>query len=353
MPRCSSRPGRWCAWWRSARLAGSMRRTGLAVILAVGLILEPLAAEAQTAVRVYRLGMLSPGVRPLASSPVTVTNHLPQIMRELGYVEGQNLVVEQRFAEGKLDRLPGLARELVQLRADVLVAPSPPAVRAARDTTKTIPIVMLLAYSDPVELGFVASFARPGGNVTGVVLAAEPTMAAKRLELIKEAVPRSARIAVLTTGEASSRTQVRWVEKAAASLGVMLVVVEVRDADYDRAFATMVAERADALFVVASVILSTDHKRIIHLAAKHRLPTIYDFREHVESGALMAYGGSVSGFARRAAVYVDRIFKGANPADLPVERATTFELAINLKTAKALGLTIPQPLLLRADQVIQ
>jgi putative ABC transport system substrate-binding protein len=157
----------------------------------------------------------------------------------------------------------------------------------------------------------------------------------------------------LLTGEDQSRTQVRWAEKAASSLGVKLLVVEVRDADYDRAFAAMTTERADAVFVVASVILTTDRERIIQLAAKHRLPAIYDWREHVEAGGLMAYGGSISGFTRRAALYVDRIFKGANPADLPVERATTFELTINLKTAKALGLTIPPSVLARADEVIQ
>jgi putative ABC transport system substrate-binding protein len=296
--------------------------------------------------------VLTPGVRPGRSFPTTAYL-LPLTLRELGYVEGQNLVIEQRFAEGKLDRLPGLARELVQLPVDLLVAASPVAVRAAKDTTKTIPIIMLLSFSDPVELGLVPSFARPGGNLTGVVMAAEPTMIGKRLELIKEIVPRATRIAVLTTAEAGSRIQEQWAEKAASSLGVKLVVVELRAADYDRAFATMVAERADALFVVASVILSTDRERIIQLAAKHRLPAVYDWREHVEAGGLMAYGGSISAFTRRAAVYVDRIFKGANPADLPVDRATTFELAINLKTAKALGLTIPPSILVRADQIVE
>ena len=327
------------------------RRAFLATLTG-GLLAAPLAVVAQQAGKVYRLGMLMPGVRGDPSSPLTA-NILPVILRELGYIEGQNLVIERRFAEGKLDRLPGLARELAQLRLDVLVAASPLPVRAAKDATKTIPIVMLLSYSDPVELGFVASLARPGGNITGVVLAAEPTMVAKRLELIKEAVPRVARIAVLATNEAPSRTQVQWAEKAAPALAVTLVAVEVHDADYDRAFATIVAERADALSVVASVILSTGRQRIIQLAAKHRLPAIYDWREHVEEGGLMAYGSSVSAFTRRAAVYVDRIFKGANPAELPVERATKFELVINLKTAKALGLTIPPSLLQRADQVIE
>jgi ABC-type uncharacterized transport system substrate-binding protein len=325
------------------------RRRFLAAL--AGVLATPIAAEAQRPGKVYRVGVLTPGARPVPSFPTTAYL-LPSILRELGYVEGQNLVIEQRFAEGKLDRLRGLARELVQLRVDLLVAASPVAVRAARDTTKTIPIVMLLSYSDPVELGLVASFARPGGNITGVVLAAEPTLVTKRLELIKEIVPRAERIAVLGTGEATSRIQVRWAEKAASFLGVKLVIVELRDSEYERAFATMVAERADAFFVVASVILSTDRERLIQLAAKHRLPAIYDWREHVEAGGLMAYGGNISEFTRRAAVYIDRIFKGANPADLPVERATTFELAINLRTAKTLGLTIPPSLLARADQVI-
>jgi putative ABC transport system substrate-binding protein len=326
------------------------RRTALLSL--VSALAVPLGGEAQAS-KVYRLGVLTPGGRPDAGPP-TIASMLSLILRELGYIEGQNLVVQQRFADGKLDRLPGLARELLRHQVDLIVAASPVAVRAAKDATNMIPIVMFLAYSDPVELGFVASFARPGGNVTGVALAAEPTMAAKRLELLREIVPHAARIAMLTTGEAGSRTQVQWAQKAASSLGVKLLIVEVRSgADFDHAFATIVAERADALFIVASVILSTDRARIIQLAAKHRLPAIYDWREHVEAGGLMAYGGSISAFTRRGAVYIDRIFKGANPADLPVERATIFELAINLKTAKALGLTIPQSLLLRADQVIE
>jgi putative ABC transport system substrate-binding protein len=282
-----------------------------------------------------------------------VSTLLPPILGELGYVEGQNLVVERRFAEGKLDRLPGMARELVQLRVDTLVASSPPAIEAAKDATKTIPIVMLLAISNPVELGFVASFARPGGNVTGVALTAEPKVAGKRLELLKELVPSAKRIAVLTTAEAQSGTQVQWAETAASSLGVKLVIVGVRDAGYARAFATMMAERADALLVVANPLLTSERERIIRLAAKHRLPAIYEWREHVEEGGLMAYGGSISELTRRAAMYIDQIFKGANPTDLPVERATTYDLAINRKTAKALGLTVPSSILLRATHVIE
>jgi putative ABC transport system substrate-binding protein len=327
------------------------RRRFLLTSLAGGLA-APLAAEAQQAEKVYRLGVLTPGGHSTASAP-TMATALPSSLREVGYVEGQNLAIERRFADGKLDRLPRLARELVQLRIDTLFATSPVAVEAAKHATSTIPIVMMLSYSDPVERGFVASFARPGGNITGVALAAEPTMAGKRLELIKEAIPHAARIAVLATSEAGSRTQLEWTQKAAHTLGVKLIVVEIRDADYNRAFGTMAAERVDALVVLASVTLSTDRARIIELASKHRLPAIYDWYEHVAEGGLMAYGGSISGMTRRAAVYIDRIFRGAKPADMPVERATMFELVINLKTAKALGLTIPPSLLLRADQVIE
>lgn len=316
------------------------------------LLATALASEAAQAEKVYRLGVLMPGARA-ALSVATTASVLPSILRELGYVEGRNLVIEQRFAEGKLERLPALARELVQLGADIIVAPSPVAVEAAKQATATIPIVMLLGYSDPVALGFVAGFARPGGNITGVVLAAEPTMAGKRLELLKEAVPSAKRIAVLATREASSRTQVQWVEKAAPTLGVTPVVVEVRDGDYDRAFTTMVAERTEALLIVTSTIFHIDQARIMRLAAKHRLPTISDWREHVEAGGLMAYGGSAAGFTRRAAAYIDRIFKGAKPADLPVERASILELAISLKTAKTLGLTIPSSLLARADYILE
>src|SRR5690242_20501212 len=196
-----------------------MDRRAFLQTIAGGLLVAPLAAEAQPAEKVYRVGVLTPGARP-TSSASTMASILPLALRDLGYVEGKNLVVEQRFAEGKLDQLPGLAQELVRRRIDILIAVSPDAVRAAKDATKTVPIVMVLAYSDPVDLGFVASLSRPGGNITGVVMAAEPTMAGKRLELIKEAVPRAARIAVLATSETGSRTQVQWATKAASPLGV-------------------------------------------------------------------------------------------------------------------------------------
>jgi putative ABC transport system substrate-binding protein len=298
---------------------------------------------------VYRLGMLSPGA-PTPSGMYDARRDLVEVLREVGYVEGQNLAVEQRYANGR-ERLPALAAELVQRRVDVVVAFSPVAFRAAQEATKTIPIVILFAGSDPVELGLVLSLARPGGNVTGVVLGS--MLAGKRLELLKEAVPRATRIAMLAAGESSGRDQVKEAEQAAALLGVRLVVVEAKGRDYQRAFATMRGERADALFVGASPILNADRGQIIELAARYRLPAIYQWTEHVEDGGLMAYGANLRRAIRRVATYVDRIFKGANPAELPVEQAPDLTLALNLKTAKALGLTIPQSLLLRADQVIE
>ena len=275
---------------------------------------------------------------------------VPMALGELGYVEGQNLLVERRFAGGKTDRLPRLARELVQLRVDVIVAVSNEAIQATKDATNTIPIVMI--GGSVVARGFVASLAQPGGNITGVVMT-ETTLAAKRLELLKEAAPRAVRIAILAASEEDHETQLREAKEAAASLGVTLIVVEVRGGDYGSAFAKMVSERAQALFVFSSPLLNRDRRRIIELAARHRLPAIYQWREHAEEGGLMAYGSNLSELSRRMAAYVDRILKGARPADLAVEQPTVYELVVNLKTAKTLGLTIPPSVLARADQVIQ
>jgi len=319
-------------------------------LLALALLAAPFVAEAQSAGKVYRLGMLSPAAPP-PSVMYDGRRDLVAVLRELGYVEGRNLEVERRYAEGRVERLPALAAELVQRRVDVVVAFSAVAFRAAQEATKTIPIVILFAGSDPVELGLVPSLARPGGNVTGVVLGS--LLAGKRLELLKEAVPRAARIAMLTAGESSGRAQVQEAQQAAALLGVRLVVVEAQGRDYERAFTTMRGERADALFVAASPVLHGDRGRIIELAARYRLPAIYQWAEHVEEGGLMAYGASQRWAIRLVATHVDRMFKGANPAELPVEQATVLTLALNLKTAKALGLTIPQSVLARADEVIQ
>ena len=325
-----------------------MDRRAFISTVAGALLAAPLAAGAQPAGRVLRLGILTPTV----PTPLGMTARIPTALRELGYVEGQNLIVQRRYAEDEIGRLPGMARDLVQLRVDVIVAVGSSAIRAVEDATTTIPIVFY-GNLDPVAAGFVVSLARPGGNITGVVIAPGGTLAAKKLELLKEAVPRAARIAFLAPDDPAFLPQVQEAQKAASTLGVTLIVVEVRGGDYDRAFATMVAERPGALFVGATGPFFANRKRIIELAAKHRLPAIYEWPEQVEDGGLMAYGTSLSGGAQRLAAYIDRIFKGAKPADLPVEQPTKFDLVINLKTAKALGLTIPQSLLGRADEVIE
>jgi ABC-type uncharacterized transport system substrate-binding protein len=330
------------------RIAGAIFATEALVL---GLFTASLAAEAQQAGKVYRLGILSPGASSDPSVP-TIPNLLPAVLREHGYVERRNLVVERRFADDKPDRLPGLARELVRVQPDIIVALSGRAVQAARDATTMIPIVMVIA-ADPVAWGLVASLSRPGGNVTGITTNYETALTGKRLELLKQAVPRAARIAVLGSGSLSSSAQLQEAEKAAEALGVKLVPVQIRDTDYDRAFATIGAERADAVLILTGPTVVRDRTRIIDRTLKHRLPAISGLRELVEAGALMSHGGSNLEASRRVAVYVDKILKGAKPADLPVEQPTKFELVINLKTAKALGLKIPESLLQRADQVIE
>ena len=327
------------------------RRTVIAM-LAGGMLARPFAAEAQqTAGKVYRLGILSPGGVPAPSVP-TISNFLPAVLREHGYVEGRNLVVERRFADDKRDRLPGLAHELVQVRPDIIVAISGQAAQAARDATTVIPIVMIMA-ADPVAWGLVTSLSRPTGNVTGITSDYETGLAGKRLELLKEATQRATRIAVLGSGSLSASAQLREAQKAAEVLGIKLVPVELRDADYDRAFDTIIAERAEAILILTGPTIVRDRAQIIEQTLRHRLPDVSALRELVEVGALMSYGRSILDEARRLAVYVDKILKGAKPADLPIEQPTTFELVVNLKTAKALGLTIPQSLLLRADEVIR
>ena len=325
-----------------------MRLIGLAVILTVCLTLSlaPIVGEAQQATKVHRLGILSP-------ASFGEIDYLVAGLRELGYVEGQNLAVERSYAEGHLDRLPTLAAELVRPKSvDVIVAVSPVAIGAARDATKTIPIVMGFG-SEPVERGFVASLAHPGGNITGVTLVADTTLAGKRLQYIKEAVPQAKRVAVLFTTQERSGLQVREARNAAARLDVGLVLIEARGQDYKEAFTRIRAERAAALFVLSSPVLFADRKPIIELAARHRLPAIYEWREHVEQGGLMAYGSSLRGLNQLVAAFVDKILKGAKPADLPVEQPTKFELVVNLTTAKALGIEVPPTLLARADEVIE
>jgi putative ABC transport system substrate-binding protein len=299
-----------------------------------------------------RVGILRPTAAP--SSPTDqMAAGIPTALRELGYVEGRNLVVERRWAGGDPERLPVLARELLQAKVDVIVTVGAQATRAVSQATSTVPIVMY-GNLDPVALGLVSSLARPGGNVTGVLIAPGGTLAAKRLELLKLAVPRATRFAFLAPASYPAfRAQVQETLTAAAALGIELRVTEVRDGDYAGAFAAIAAQRPGGLLVGAHTYFVRDRAQIIDLAARHRLPAMYEWREQVEDGGLMAYSTSLNGLYRRVASYVDRILKGARPGDMPLEQPTKFELVINQKTAKALGLTIPQSLLLRADEVIQ
>lgn len=282
------------------------------------------------------------------------TTLLPHALRELGYVEGQNIVIEQRFAANKPDRLPALAKELVDLRVDVIVAITAGSIIAAKKATSTTPIVFFGNF-DPVAAGYVASLAKPGGNMTGILIAPGGTLAAKKLEILTQAVPGTRRIAMLVPEDPLvSAEQVPEARKAAAALGIELPIVSVRGGDYAQAFATITATRPDSLFVTATSYFVTDREAIIELAARHRLPAIYEWPEQVEDGGLMAYGPtSLAAMNQRIAIYIDRILKGTKAGDLPVEQPSKLELVINLKTAKAMGLALPQSLLLRADRLIE
>jgi putative tryptophan/tyrosine transport system substrate-binding protein len=314
------------------------------IVGGVATLVAPNAAGAQQADKVARIGVLA--VSAAAFSPRIEA--FRRGLREHGYVEGKNIVFEYRYAEGKLDRLPDLAVELVALKVDVIVTASPPSVRAAKRATSTIPIVFA-AVGDPVATGLVKSLARPGGNVTGLSILG-PELDGKRLELLKEAVTKTSRVAVLF-GPESPRKEL---EIAAQALGIQLVLLPVRElGDFEPAFETARKESVHALLTSPSPLLNTVRERIVELAAKNRLPAMYGSSEFVEAGGLMSYAPSYVDLFRRAAIYVDKILRGAKPADLPVEQATKFELVINLKTAKALGLTIPPSLLTRADQVIE
>jgi putative ABC transport system substrate-binding protein len=330
-----------------------MRLIGLAVVLTLSLTLAPLAAEAQQAGKIDRIGYLTPSS---AGDTPHLREAFRQGLRDLGYVEGRNVVIEYRSAEGKVERLPALAAELVALKVDVILAPSTPAALAAKQATKTIPIVFT-SVADPVASGLVTSLARPGGNVTGLATLA-PELVGKCLELLKQAVPGVSRVAVLWTpgalGERTEKDMLKATDVAAQALGVRLQFVEARGPeDFDRAFSEMTGARTGALTVFPSAMLFFERRRLVDLAAKSRLPTVFTWRESVDAGGLMGYGPNQADFNRRAATYVDKILKGAKPADLPVEQPTKFELVINLKTANALGLTIPQSILGRADEVIQ
>jgi putative ABC transport system substrate-binding protein len=313
--------------------------------LTLGTLAAPLAAGAQQADMVRRIGFLH-----IADGSFSLP-YLKPALADLGYVEGKSLVLETRFAHGNVNRLPALAAELVAMKVEVIVAAGDPAVRAAKAATTTIPIVMAFA-SLPVEHGFVKSLARPGGNITGVTVISDPGVDAKRIQFLREVAPTAKTVAMLQVAGAGEG-EAAAVERAMRTLGVRLVVVKVRPGEYEVAFATMKRERAGALFVGRGPVLFIARRELIELAARHRIPAIWEARVMVEEGGLLSYGPSFPDLYRRAASVVDRIIKGANPADLPVEQPTTFELVINLKTAKALGLTIPPSLMLRADQVIE
>jgi len=328
---------------------------GLIATLALAVLVASLAANAQPPGKVFRVGVLLPlSLTPTLPSPQPqLFQAFQQRLQELGYVEGQNLALEVRAAEGKLDRLPGLAAELVRLHVDVIVAAGPESLlRAARGATDTIPIVMSARDYDPIALGYVAGLARPGGNITGVVQQ-RLELTAKQLELLKEALPTVTRVAVLW--DDASADQRRAAEAAARSLGVQLQPLELRHPPYEfeGAFAAAAQGQAEALLILASPVFARQFEHIADLAAKSRLPTMVGFWWGPRAGALMAYDVNNVDMWRRVADYVDKILKGAKPADLPVEQPTKFELIINLKTAKALGITMPPSLLVLADEVIQ
>jgi putative ABC transport system substrate-binding protein len=306
--------------------------------------------EAQQPTKVSRIGFLIAG----SSSDIPErTEAFRQGLRERGYVEGKNIVFEYRYAEGKLDRLPALAAELVRLKVDVILSGGPQSTRAAKEATVTIPIVMGFD-NDPVGSGSVASLARPGGNITGLSTLA-PEISGKQLELLKEIVPRLSRVAILGNSTDPGNAQVVGeTERAAVALGVQHLYLDVRaPEDIETAFRAASKGRADAVLTLPSFLLTSQRKQLVDLAVKSRFPAIYDRREFVEDGGLMTYAVSSTDLFRRAATYVDKILKGAKPADLPVEQPTKFELVINLKAAKQIGVTIPPNVLARADKVIR
>ena len=319
-------------------------------LFASGLVVAQSFADAQPAAKVYRIGFLgccSPTEEP------ALWRGFSEGLRELGYVEGQNIRIEGRYYGTRIERLPALAAELVQLKVDIIVAGAAPAPEAAQHATSTIPIVMAY-HPDPIGSGLVASLARPGGNVTGMSLLS-PELVGKQLQLLKEAVPGIARVAVLSNPTVPSNALLlREAEIAARSMNVHLQVLQVPvPDDFATAFLAMTKDRAGGLIVLGGAMFFAERARIADLAAQSRLPSIYSVKQFAEAGGLMTYGTSNRESFRRAATFVDKIIKGAKPGDLPIEQATKFELIVNLKTAKALGLTIPLALLQRADEVIE
>ena len=326
-----------------------VRQIGIIATLTVGILLTQLLSAAQKPAKVSRIGYLSAG----PSGPSPNIEVFREGLRALGYAEGQTIAIEYRYAAGRDDRLPGLAAELVRLKVDLIVTDSSPAARAAKNKTKIIPIVMA-ASGDPVGTGLVASLARPGGNITGLTHLS-PELSGKRLELLKEAFPKASRVAVLWNAANPDKvSDFRETEAAARALGVQLQSLEVRvPNDFDKAFAAATSKRAHALLTLTDPLTGSHGRRILDFALKNRLPAMYGERGFVDAGGLMSYGHIPADLHRRSAMYVDKILKGTKPADLPIEQPIRFELVINLKTAKQIGLTIPPNLLARADKVIK
>ena len=334
----------------SIDLKSALRNLESAIVTGAMLFALCFSVEAQQPTKIPRIGFLI-GTSPTANA--ARVEAFRQGLRELGYVEGKTIVIEWRYAEGKLDRFPALAAELVRLKVDIIITGSEPATRAAKEATITIPIVME-QDSDPVGNGFVASLARPGGNITGLATF-RPELSGKQLELLKEIVPRLSRVSVLgSSAQPGNAEALRELELTAGTFGVRLQYLDVVSSkDIETAFRAASKGRAESLLVLGGPVLNSHRTQIADLAAKNRLSAIYDRREYVEAGGLMSYATSITALDRRAATYVDKILKGAKPADLPVEQPKKFELVINLKTAKQIGVTIPQRVLGRADRVIK
>ena len=326
------------------------RRTFVRLV-STGLAIQSLRANAQQAGKIHRIGYLAGGS---AAGSLIFVEQFREGLRDHGWIEGQNVVIEYRFAEGRFDRLPALAADLVRLKVDVIAAIPTPAAVAAKNATGTIPIILMVAVN-PFELGLIASVARPGGNLTGIAFSFSTEILGKNLALLKEAIPRVRHVAVLSNPANPGHTvAIKNVKAAADAMGVQLSLVEAREPNqFDAAVNVMAKQGAEALLVIADAQFQIHRARLAELATKNRLPTMHGFREYVEAGGLMSYGPSIAASVRHGASFVDRILRGAKPAELPVEQPTKFDLVINLKTARALGLAIPQPLLLRADEVIQ
>jgi ABC-type uncharacterized transport system substrate-binding protein len=332
-----------------------MHRRKFIMAFGGGLVAWPGTGRAQQAPKVARIGYLATGSLNSPEARKSLDT-FREGLYELGYTEGRNIVIEYRAADGKIERLPALASELARLKLDLIVAGATPAGLAAQQVITTTPIVVT-AMGDPVRDGLVASLARPGGNITGTSFLG-PELVPKRLALLKEVLPKVSRVGVLwhpgAFGERTMREMLEEIAATAGALGVQLQLVEVREPnELDQAFLEIARERAEALFQFPSTMLFSERRRIVELAAMHRLPAMFNGREFVQLGGLIAYGVSIADLVRRAGTYVDRILKGAKPSDLPVEQPTKFELFINLKTAKALGVEIPATVLARADEVIE